>query len=96
MNAKISVFVICVKVIIYLLKYNLHDCTFNKEFMQNHDKDSDKGYILVVDVNYSKELHRPHSDIPLLPEIMKIDYFEKLVCSMHDKRNYAIHIRVMK
>ena len=29
MNAKISVFVICVEVIIYLLLDNLHDCTFN-------------------------------------------------------------------
>ena len=28
MNKKISVFVICVKAIIYLLLYNLHDCTF--------------------------------------------------------------------
>ena len=28
MNAKISVFVICVEVIIYLLLYNLHDCSF--------------------------------------------------------------------
>ena len=27
-NAKISVFVICVEVIVYLLLYNLHDCTF--------------------------------------------------------------------
>ena len=29
MNAKISVFIICVEVIIYLLLYNLHGCTFN-------------------------------------------------------------------
>ena len=28
MNAKISVFVVCVEAIMYLL-YNLHDCTFN-------------------------------------------------------------------
>ena len=28
MNAKLSVFVIGVEVIIYLLLYNLHDCTF--------------------------------------------------------------------
>ena len=28
MNAKISVFVICVEAIIHLLLYNLHDCTF--------------------------------------------------------------------
>ena len=29
MNAKISVFLICVEAIIYLLSYNLRDCTFN-------------------------------------------------------------------
>ena len=29
MNAKISVFVICIETVIYLLLYNLHDCTFN-------------------------------------------------------------------
>ena len=29
MNAKISVSVICVVVIIYFLLYNLHDCNFN-------------------------------------------------------------------
>ena len=29
MNAKISVFVICVEAIIYLLLYNLRDCTFD-------------------------------------------------------------------
>ena len=28
MNVKVSVFVICVEAIIYLLLYNLHDCTF--------------------------------------------------------------------
>ena len=28
-NAKISLFVICVEAIIYLLLYNLHDCTFS-------------------------------------------------------------------
>ena len=29
MNAKISVFVACVEVIMYLLLYDLYDCTFN-------------------------------------------------------------------
>ena len=28
-NAKVSVFVICVEAIVYLLLYNFHDCTFN-------------------------------------------------------------------
>ena len=31
MNMKISVFVICVKAIIYLLLYIMHECTFNTE-----------------------------------------------------------------
>ena len=29
MNAKISVLVVCVEVIIYLLLYSMHDSTFN-------------------------------------------------------------------
>ena len=37
MNAKISVFAICVEVIIYLLLHNLHDCTFK------HMLESNKG-----------------------------------------------------
>ena len=32
MNMKISVFFICVEAIIYLLLYNLYDCTFNYLF----------------------------------------------------------------
>ena len=32
MNAKISVFVIFVEAVIYLLLYNLHDCTFNNSY----------------------------------------------------------------
>ena len=30
MNATITVFIICVGAIIYLLLYNLHDCTFKQ------------------------------------------------------------------
>ena len=35
MNAKISVFVICVEGIIYFLLYNLHDCTFKNVFLKD-------------------------------------------------------------
>ena len=31
MNVTISVFVVCVEAMIYLLLYNLHDCTFKGE-----------------------------------------------------------------
>ena len=39
MNAKISVFVICVKVIIYLLKYNLHDYNFKPKLLSSMKPD---------------------------------------------------------
>ena len=40
MNAKTSVFVVCVEAIVYLLVYNFHDCTINHDgfvsyFMKN-------------------------------------------------------------
>ena len=44
MNAKISVFVICVEVIIYLLLHNLHDCTFN--VLSNFQKSSAQKHFL--------------------------------------------------
>ena len=37
MNAKISVFVTCVEAIIYLLLYDLHDCSF-KEYINKPTK----------------------------------------------------------
>ena len=69
---------------------------FTEEFTKNYDEDSDKGYILAVDVKYSKTLHGLHSDLPLLPERMKIDKCNKLVCNLYYKKNYVVHIRSLK
>ena len=65
---------------------------FNKDFIKNYDEDSDKGYILEVDVKYPKNLHDLHSDLPFLPERMKINKSNKLVCNLYDKNNYVVHI----
>ena len=75
---------------------------FTEEFIKNYDEDSDKGYILEVDVKYGKaeskgrypkKLHNLHSHLPFLPERMKIDKCEKLVCNLHNKKKYIVHIR---
>ena len=42
--------------------------TFTKDFIKNYDEDSDKGYILEVNVKYPKKIYRLHEDLPFLPE----------------------------
>ena len=69
----------------------------DKKFVKSYDKkNSDKGYILEVDVDYPSKLHRLHSDMPFLPERMKIDKTQKLVCNLHDKKKYVVHISILK
>ena len=63
---------------------------------KDYDINSDKGYILEVDVEYPKSLHKLCSDLPFLPERMKINNSKKLVCSVRDKENYVVHIRALK
>ena len=41
---------------------------FTSYFVKNYDVNGDKGYLLEVDVEYSKELHGAHDDLPFLPE----------------------------
>ena len=44
------------------------------------------GFILKVDIEYSKELHDLHSYLPFLPKRMKINKCNKLVCILCDKK----------
>ena len=69
----------------------------NKKFVKSYDKkNSDKGYILEVDVDYPSKLHKLHSGMLFLPEKMKIDKTQKLVCNLHDKKKYVVHISILK
>ena len=54
----------------------------NEEFIKNYNENSNKGYILEVDVKYPKKLHDLHSDLPFLPKRMKIDKCKKFVCNL--------------
>ena len=69
----------------------------NKKFVKSYDKkNSGKGYILEVDVDYPSKLHKLHNDMPFLPERMKIDKTQKLVCNLRDKKKYVVHISILK
>ena len=54
-----------------------------------------KGYILEVDVDYPKELHESHNELPFLPERMKIGEVEKLIPNLNKKKKYVVHIRTL-
>ena len=48
-----------------------------KIVQKSYNEDSDIGCFLKVDVQYPLKLHKLHNDLPFLPEIMKIEMFEK-------------------
>ena len=69
---------------------------FNENFIKNYDENSDKRYILEVDVEYPKNIDKLHSDLPFLPERMKINTHSKLTCNAYNKENYVDHIMALK
>ena len=54
--------------------------TFDDDFIRNYGEDRNKGYILQADIEY------PHSDLTFLPERMKINKCNKLVCNLYVKK----------
>ena len=69
---------------------------FNEDFIKKYDENSNTGYFIEVDVEYSKTLFNSHKDLPFLPERKKVEKVEKLICSIEDKEKYVIHIRALK
>ena len=69
---------------------------FTSDFIKNYDN-GDDGYTLEVDVEYPKELHNKHNELPFLPEKMKLtNGIEKLTCNLYDKEKYVVHIRLLQ
>ena len=62
------------------------------KFIKKYDEESDEGPIL--DIEYPKNLHDLHRDLPFLPERMKINKCNKLVCNLYDF--YVVHIKTLK
>ena len=69
---------------------------FNEDFTKNYNEESDEGYFLKVDVQYSEKLLGLYNDLPFLPERMNIEKFKRLVTNLHDKSEYVIHIGNLK
>ena len=59
----------------------------DEDFIKNYDEDSKVGYFNKADIEYPKELHNKHSDLPFLPERMKVNKCKKLVCNLYDKKD---------
>ena len=87
----------CLKNCLYMVEMEKKDVSkFDEEFIKNSDEDSDKGYILKVDVEYPKDLLNIHGDLPFLADRKKIKKCNKFVCNTNDKENYVVHIRALK
>ena len=56
---------------------------------------TDKSYLLEVDVSYPKEFHNPHNHLPFMCKRLEINGVEKLVPNLRDKKNYVIHIQAL-
>ena len=70
------------------IETSLIDKKLNKfiKLIKNYDEESDEEFILEVDIEYPKNLHNSHSDLPFLPESMKINKCSKLLCNLYDKK----------
>ena len=77
-------------------KWKKNISKFNEDFIKNYDEESDEGYILEEDVEYAKNLHDLHDDLPFISEKMKINNRIKVVCNLYDKNSYVVHIRALK
>ena len=47
-------------------------------------------------MQYPKDLHNLHSVFSILPKRMKIKNWNKLVCTLYDKKQYVVQIRALE
>ena len=60
----------------------------NEGFIKSYNEDSKIGYLLEVDVQYPKQLHKLHIYLFSLEKI-KTKKCEKNLCNLHGKREYV-------
>ena len=70
--------------------------SIDEDCIKNYNEESDKGYFLEVDVQYTKKVHEPHNDLLFLPQKIMIEETEKLVANLPDHTKYVIHRKILK
>ena len=69
---------------------------YTEEKIKSYDDNSNTGAILKVDIEYLKELHKLHKDLPFLCERRRLNKTSKLVTTLDDKKEYIVHISTLK
>ena len=64
----------------------------DKKFIKSYDVDSNVGFVLEVDVDYPKKLHKLHSDLPFLPQREVINKCSTLINTLRNKTKYMLFI----
>ena len=83
----------------YLKYWDVNKLQVNKSgwiFIKKYNDESDEGFFLEVDVQYTKKLHKLHNDLPILLERKKTKKIENLVTNLYEKNKYVIHIKNLK
>ena len=65
--------------------------------IRNYNKNSDKGFIFEVGVEYPKHLYNLSSGfLPFLTKFMKINKSPMPICNLYDKEKYLLDITSLK
>ena len=91
--------------IIYLDANNLYGAAMSKKlpkrgfrWIPNEELVNwrDMSCIVEVDLEYPKNLHDSHKDLPLAPEKLTVNKVKKLIPNLLDKKRYVVHHETLK
>ena len=69
---------------------------YTEEKIKSYDDNNSTGALLKVYIEYPKELHSPHKDLPFLCERRKVDKTSKLLTTLDDNKKYVVRISALK